>query len=231
MERSDHHSADAVGAGFGDEAIEEGGRRKREEGFAVDASAGGAGGAVPVVELEGVLSLSPGFRVACEEPLEQGVGFKGERVDGELPNEASGQQVRVTADQRAADSDRAGHVSSGRAGKVVDALRDQLRAGGVEKQRVAPSVPLEESEAHGALLEECGRGAPLAEGRERGDTVDRSSSREAASKARTPPSVSRRTWCCMSSESGMRLNRRKLAAVGSGAVHSSGISECAVVRK
>ena len=31
---------------------------------------------------------------------------------------------------------------------------------------------------------------------------DRSSSREAASKARTPPSVSRRTWCCMSSESG-----------------------------
>ena len=65
-ERGDHHSADAVGACLGDEAVEEGSRRKREEGFAVGASASRTSGAVPVVDFEGVLGLCPGFRVAGE---------------------------------------------------------------------------------------------------------------------------------------------------------------------
>ena len=65
-ERDDHHSADAVGASLGDYAVEDGSRRKREEGCAVSASAGGAGGAIPVVDFESVLRPGPGFRVACE---------------------------------------------------------------------------------------------------------------------------------------------------------------------
>jgi hypothetical protein len=40
---SDYHCADAVGSGFGDEAVQEGCRREGEDGFPVDASAGGQG--------------------------------------------------------------------------------------------------------------------------------------------------------------------------------------------
>ncbi len=50
-ERGDHHGADAVGASLGDEAVEEGRRWKREEGFAVGASAGGVVAAAPATVL------------------------------------------------------------------------------------------------------------------------------------------------------------------------------------
>ncbi len=126
----------------------------------MDATAGGTGGAVPVVDFESVFCLGPGFRVACEEPWEEGVGLGSEGVDGELPSEAPGQQVGVAADKGAADW--ASHVCcrSARQSAVTQSLH----------------MMTQES--------------------------DRSSSREAASKASTPPSVSRRTWCGMSSESG-----------------------------
>jgi hypothetical protein len=83
-QRGDHHCADAFGASLGDEAVEEGSRREREEDLAVCAATAWAGRTIPIADSEGVLGLSPGLRVACEEPREERVGLGGKRVDGEL---------------------------------------------------------------------------------------------------------------------------------------------------
>ena len=165
-------------------AVKEGSRRKREEGFAVGASTGGTRGAIPVVdcELESVLGLGPGFRVACEEPREAGVGFRGEGVDGKLPSEAPGQQIGVASDEGAAD----------RPATSAAVVRDRSSMpprpvesrGGVEEQRVAPSVPhcwRNVDEEHPFLRAER---AVTQSFRMMTQESDRSSSREAASNRR-----------------------------------------------
>ncbi len=120
----DHDCVDAVGAGLGDEAVEESSRREREEGFAVGASTDRADRAIPVADRESVLGLGSGLRVACEEPREERVGLGGKRVNGELSAQAPSQQVGVAADERAAN--RAGHIRCHRAEQVVDTFLNQL---------------------------------------------------------------------------------------------------------
>ncbi len=195
-------------------AVKEGSRRKREEGFAVGASTDGTRGAVPVVDYESVLGLCPVFRVACEEPREAGVGFGGEGVDGKLPSEAPGQQIGVASDKG---------VLTGLATSAA-VLRDRSSM---------PPRPVESlgawrnSEWHRASrwrrakhTAHCWRNVDEEHPFRRAERAvtqsfrmmtqesDRSSSCEATSKARTPPSASRRTWYCMSSESDSAYSSR-----------------------
>ncbi len=69
--------------------VEEGRRWVSEEGFTVREATLGAGGLVPVTDLEGILRLGRGFRVVREEAREETSGEcwipRRKRVDGKVP--------------------------------------------------------------------------------------------------------------------------------------------------
>jgi hypothetical protein len=122
-QRGDHDGPDPIRAGFGDEAVEEGGRREGEEDLAVGEAARGAWGLVPVADGEGVLGFCRGLRIASEEAWQKAVGLGREGVDGEAPAVAFGELASPFAKKGAADW--AGHFDGTVAGKVVDALVDE----------------------------------------------------------------------------------------------------------
>ncbi len=92
----------------------------------------------------------------------------------------------------------------------VDPFGYEDAARRVQVERVAADPSLQVAGAHGADLQEGGGERAFPQGGEGShgvvaeDTVAswRSTSRAAASKERTPATVSRRTWCNMSSGSG-----------------------------
>ncbi len=157
----------------------------------------------PVGDGEGVLDLSARLGVASEEAGSKGIGLRSEGIDGDGPADSPGQAVHLFSEKRRAN--RAGDVEGAGAGEVVNASLNESATGRMQVQRVAADVTLEAARAHGALLQKSGREAAFAEGREGADSVvaehhhgvgqvDFDSSSAAASRARVPAWVSRRTW-------------------------------------
>ncbi len=74
-ERRQDDGPNAVGSGLGHEGVEERRRRKGEQGFPIGEAAGGADGAVPVGDGEGVLGLGSMLSVPGEEARDEAIGL------------------------------------------------------------------------------------------------------------------------------------------------------------
>ncbi len=135
----------------------------------MELSAVWAGGKGPVRDGESVLDLSARLGVTSKEAGSEGVGLGSESIDGDGPADRPGQAVHLIAEKRGAD--RAGDVEGASAGEVVNAFLDESAAGRMQVQRVAADATLEAARAHGAMLQEGGREAAFAEGREGADSI------------------------------------------------------------
>jgi hypothetical protein len=128
-----------------------------------------ATGKRPVGNGEGVLDLSARLSVASEEAGSEGIGLGSEGIDGDGPADSPGQAVHLFSEKRGAN--RAGDVEGAGTGEVINAFLYESAAGRMQVQRVAADATLEAARAHGALLQESGREAAFAKGREGTDSV------------------------------------------------------------
>jgi hypothetical protein len=152
-----HQGPGPISPGLGQETVDKGRWRIREQDLPMPAGTGGTLRAGPVGDGEGVLRLRKRLREASEETRGQGVVGGGEGINGDVPATLSSQCPDSAAKLR--PGDRPGDLGGQRAGCIVHALVNKYPTWSMQVQRGATHCTLTAGKPHRPVLEESRREA------------------------------------------------------------------------